>query len=300
MIHYYNTLPPIFRNRLEDKNIAKLSVALQTCLEFEEQALRTGVPLTDTSKTADMTVVLQLMQDMNNRMISFEQRIPSMLNVNTATLLPPLNQQTMNHTLLTRPFCNFCEEYHDPKSCDVMKLSRERIFGKRLDRSINALDWVDDDDDIFAVTTRSQSQSQKNSDYNRNYVKNPPFNNAARNSFRDNNQTSTIADLNSKYNIVEDLAKVKASATLLDLARVPEQRKFLENYLASGVLSKTTSKYNGTSTSQNVEKPSGNNYVSDDDSPNDSNETLASVQSTYSPKNPPFYVSMKIMDKIAH
>lgn len=264
MIHYYNTLPPIFRNRLEDKNITKLSVVLQSCLEFEEHALRTGLPLNDTSKTTDMTVVLQLMQDMNNRMISFEQRIPSLSNVNAATLLPPLNQQMVSHTLLTRPFCNFFEEHHDPKTCDLLKLSRERVFGKRSDPSVIALDWVDEDDDIFAVTTRSQSQ--KNSDYNRSYVKIPPFNNTNRGNytFRNNNQSSTSIDLDSKYNIVEDLAKVKASSTLLDLARVPEQRKILENYLASGVLSKNTSKYASTSNSQSSEKSSGTNFVNDE------------------------------------
>lgn len=124
--------------------------------------------------------------------------------------------------MLTRPFCNFCEEHHDPKTCEVLKHSKERVFGKRPDSSVNALDWVDDDD-VFAVTTRSQSQ--KNSDYNRNYIKNPPLNNTIRRNtnFRNNNQQSTATNLDSKYNIVEDLAKIKASATLLDLARVPEQ-----------------------------------------------------------------------------
>jgi len=32
----------------------------------------------------------------------------------------------------------------------------------------------------------------------------------------------------------------------------------------------------------------------------DLDEIIASVQSSYNPKNPPFYVSMKIMDKISH
>jgi len=85
MIHYYNTLPPIFRNSLEDKNITELSVALQSCLEFEEQALRKGLLLNDPSKNIDMTVVLQLMQDMSNQMISFEKRIPSLSTVNTSS-----------------------------------------------------------------------------------------------------------------------------------------------------------------------------------------------------------------------
>jgi len=187
MIHYYNNLPAIFRNHLEDKNITELSVALQSCLKFEEQALRTGLPLNDPTKNPYMTVVLQLMQDMRNRMISFEQRIPYLSVVNTSSLLPPPNQQSVNHTrtLLTRPFCNFCEEHHDPKTCKVLKSTRERVFGKRPDLSINALDWMIDED-VLAVTTRSHNQ--RNSDFNRNVSRNPPVINSSRNvsNFRNN------------------------------------------------------------------------------------------------------------------
>jgi len=96
------------------------------------------------------------MQDMSNRMISFEKRIPSLSTVNTSYLLPLSNQKSTNHILLTLPFCNLCEEQHDPKTCEVLKSTREHVFGKRPDSSVNALDWMEDED-VLAVITRSQN-----------------------------------------------------------------------------------------------------------------------------------------------
>jgi len=58
MIHYYNTLPPIYRNRLEEKGVTELFSTLQACLEYEEQALRTGLPLVDSNKNLDMSAFL--------------------------------------------------------------------------------------------------------------------------------------------------------------------------------------------------------------------------------------------------
>lgn len=182
-----------------------------------------------------------------------------------------------------------------------MKSTRERVFGKRPDLSINALDWMEDED-VLAITTRSQNQI--NSDFNRNVSRNQPINNFARNTsnFRNNfnNQQFTFADLISKYNIVEDLAKVKVDSTLIDLARVPEQHKNLENCLASSLVNKSVNKPVHTATSNNVDKPSAYNLINDENFLDDRYETLTSVQNPYSPKNPPFYVSMKIMDKISH
>jgi len=142
--------------------------------------LKTGLPVNDPTKNPDMTVLLQLMQDMSNRMISFEQRIPSLSSINTSSLFPPPNQQSVDqtHTLLTRPFCNFCEEHHDPKTCEVLKSTREHVFGKRPNLSINALDYMDGED-VLAVTTRSHNK--RNSNFNRNVSRNPPVINSSRN-----------------------------------------------------------------------------------------------------------------------
>jgi hypothetical protein len=73
-MHYYNALPSSYHHRLEEKAIDNLGSALQTCLEYEEQLERTGLPKGDYVKQTDMSAVLQLMQDMNNRMISYERK----------------------------------------------------------------------------------------------------------------------------------------------------------------------------------------------------------------------------------
>jgi hypothetical protein len=68
-MHYYNTLPSPYRPRLEEKAIDNLDFALQTCLEYEEQLERTDLPKGDLVIQVDMSSLLQLVQDMNNRMI---------------------------------------------------------------------------------------------------------------------------------------------------------------------------------------------------------------------------------------
>jgi len=51
MIHFYNTLPPIYKNRLEEKDINNLGSTLQTYSEFEDQNLRTRLPLSELNKS---------------------------------------------------------------------------------------------------------------------------------------------------------------------------------------------------------------------------------------------------------
>jgi hypothetical protein len=71
-MHYYNVLPSPYRHRLEEKAIDNIGFSLHTCLEYEEQIERTGLPKRDLVKQIDMFALLQLVQDMNNRMISYE------------------------------------------------------------------------------------------------------------------------------------------------------------------------------------------------------------------------------------
>jgi hypothetical protein len=73
-MHYYNALPSSYRHRLEEKNVTNLGSALQTCLEYEEQLERTGLPKEYFVKQADMSTILQLVQDMSNQMIYFERK----------------------------------------------------------------------------------------------------------------------------------------------------------------------------------------------------------------------------------
>ena len=43
-MHYYNALPSPYHHRLEEKAIDNLGFALHTCLEYEEQLERIGIP----------------------------------------------------------------------------------------------------------------------------------------------------------------------------------------------------------------------------------------------------------------
>jgi hypothetical protein len=141
LMHYYNTLPVAYRHRLEEKNVDSLGSALQTCLEFEEQLARTGLPCEDFVKQNDMSIVLQLVQDMSNQMIAFERKgvtstsSPAETSAQAAFRNQPNNFQPNNYppkAILSRAWCNFCEDNHDESTCEVKKSARDQIFGKKL------------------------------------------------------------------------------------------------------------------------------------------------------------------------
>jgi hypothetical protein len=71
-MHCYNALPSPYRHRLEEKTIDNLGSTLHTCLEYEEQLERTGLPYGESVKQTNMSTLLQLVQDMNNHMIAYE------------------------------------------------------------------------------------------------------------------------------------------------------------------------------------------------------------------------------------
>jgi hypothetical protein len=73
-MHYYNTLPSPYHHRIEEKSIDNLGSSLHTCLEYEEQLKRTGLPQGESVKQTYMSTLLQLLQDMNNRMITYERK----------------------------------------------------------------------------------------------------------------------------------------------------------------------------------------------------------------------------------
>jgi hypothetical protein len=71
-MHYYNALPSPYPHRLEEKSIDSLGSTLHNYLEYEEQLERIVLPQGESVKHADMSALLQLVQDMNNHMISYE------------------------------------------------------------------------------------------------------------------------------------------------------------------------------------------------------------------------------------
>jgi hypothetical protein len=116
-MHYYNALPSPYRHRLEEKSIDNLDSALHTCLEYEEQLERTGLPQGESVKQTDMSTLLQLVQYMNNIMISFKRKgtVSPLTPEASSSSTPPFRGTFENNfqpkAILPRSWCNFCEEH---------------------------------------------------------------------------------------------------------------------------------------------------------------------------------------------
>jgi hypothetical protein len=165
-MHYYNALPSSYRHRIEEKAIENLGSTLQDFLGYEEQLERTGLPKGDLVKKTNMSSILQLMQDMNNRMISYKRKgtsSSSPLWDSSSSITPFINTNENNFQLkaiVTRCWCNLCEENHDENACEVKKNSRDKIFGKRPDTAIDVLDWAESED-VMVINARNKSYTAK-------------------------------------------------------------------------------------------------------------------------------------------
>jgi hypothetical protein len=85
----------------------------------------------------------------------------------------------------------------------------------------------------------------------------------------------------SKYNIVNQLANMKADAMFLDMVFVPRQQKHLNNFMEG--------------------KASTIANIFEETKEEDSTANKIGVNNFRHPvKNPPFFISVKIMDKISH
>jgi hypothetical protein len=95
-----------------------------------------------------MYALLQLMQDMNTRMIAYEGKrsVSSPTPVTYSSSLVPFRNTKENYfqpkAIMYHSWCNFCEENHEEITCEVQKNARDKIFGKRPVTSIAVLDWV--------------------------------------------------------------------------------------------------------------------------------------------------------------
>ena len=160
-MHYYNYLPSSYHHRLKEKTIYNLVSTLKTCLEYEERLKIMGLPKGDYVKQTDMFTVLQLMQDMNNRMITYERKgiTSSSSHVETssqATFRNPNDNPFQPKAIMSHAWCNFCEENHKESTCEVKKNAKDRIFIKRSDATIVVIYW-DQHDDVMVVNTRNKS-----------------------------------------------------------------------------------------------------------------------------------------------
>jgi hypothetical protein len=82
-----------------------------------------GLHVEDFVKQNDMSIVLQLVQDMSNQMISFERKgVTSTSTPAETSTQASFRNQTNNFqpkAILSRTWCNFCEENHDENTCEI-------------------------------------------------------------------------------------------------------------------------------------------------------------------------------------
>jgi hypothetical protein len=185
--------------------------------------------------------------------------------------------------IMYRSWCNFCEENHEESTCEVKKNVRDKIFSTRLDTTIVVLDWFEPKD-VMIINTKNKSYTTKGK-YD------PPRTSSSPSSSSESDGTQVVKTSknqgvfsplpSSQYNILNQLANIKDDATLLDMVVVPEQQNHLKNFMEGKV-----------STIANL---------FEELKEEDSTVNKIGVNNFRNPvKNPPFYISVKIMDKISH
>jgi hypothetical protein len=175
---------------------------------------------------------------------------------------------------MTRSWCNFYEENHDDNTCEV-KIN-DKIFGKRHVITIIVLDWAEPYE-VMVVNTRNKSYTTKRK-FDLPYTSSAPSSsspNVDTQAVRTSSDQGVSSPLPSyKYNILNQLANMKADATLLDMVSVPEQQNHLKNFMEGKV-----------STISNL---------FEDSKEEDSTVNRIGVNNFRNPvKIPPFYISVK-------
>jgi hypothetical protein len=165
-MHYYNALPSPYHHRLEEKAIDNLGSTLHAFSEYEEQLERTGLPQGESVRQTDMSTLLQLVQDMNNRMIAFERKgtVSPLTPGASSSSTPPFRNLVENNfqpkAILPQSWCNFCEEHHEETTCEVKKSARDKIFGKIPEATIVVLDFAEPKD-VMVINTRNKAYTPK-------------------------------------------------------------------------------------------------------------------------------------------
>jgi len=83
-------------------------------------------------------------------------------SVGTSTQVSLRNQihSFQPKAILSRTWCTFCEENHNENTCEIKKNAREGIFGKRINITMVALDWAQEED-VIMVETQNKSYQNK-------------------------------------------------------------------------------------------------------------------------------------------
>jgi hypothetical protein len=165
-MHYYNALPSPYRHRVEEKDIENLGSSLHTYLEYEEQLERIGLPKGESVKQTNMYALLQLVQDMNNQMITFERKgnVPSLTPRESYSSSTPFRNTNENNfhpkAIMSHNWCNFCEENHEESTREFKKSVKDKIFGKKPETIIVVIDWVEPED-VMIINIRNKSYASK-------------------------------------------------------------------------------------------------------------------------------------------
>jgi hypothetical protein len=181
-----------------------------------------------------MSALLQLVQDMNNHMIVYEKKgiVSPLTPGDSSSSTPPFRNPVENNfqpkAILPRSWCKFCEEHHEETTCEVKKSAQDKIFGKIPEATIIVLDFAEPKD-VMVINTRNKAYAPKGKF-------DPPRSSSSPSS------SSTVATLqvpkvlesqgitpplpSSKYNILNQLANIKADATLLDIETIHGRKRF--------------------------------------------------------------------------
>jgi hypothetical protein len=113
-----------------------------------------------------MSALLQLVQDMNNHMISFEWKgnvSPLTLGASSSSTPPfrsPVENSFQPKAILPQSWCKFCEEHHDETACEIKKSDRDKIFGKRPEATIIVIYFVEPEH-VMVINTRNKAYAPK-------------------------------------------------------------------------------------------------------------------------------------------
>jgi hypothetical protein len=81
LLHYYELLPPLYRWRLEEKNVQNLELALTTCLDFEEKICRTGFSFGIHDSHKYLSSFIPIIKSLQDHMFFLESQSQIMLGV---------------------------------------------------------------------------------------------------------------------------------------------------------------------------------------------------------------------------
>ena len=103
--------------------------------------------------------MLQMMQYMHNIIIYFEHRFT--VDPKPATAHPFWLLMRSNPVQAEEPspsqWCNFCDEPHDPMTCEPFLVAKERAKGKKSAHTVAIIEEEEQFDDVCAAMTRNQA-----------------------------------------------------------------------------------------------------------------------------------------------